>query len=113
MSSYDFLKPVQPLHVLATIAAIGLLLGQLPFVINFLTSLLIGRVAGRNPWCANTLEWTTDSPPPHENFRVIPTVYRDPYEYGIDSSSRDWLPQDQPPPDTGTLSSEQTLKDSF
>ena len=32
------------------------------------------RVAGPDPWRANTLEWFTTSPPPEHNFDVIPTV---------------------------------------
>ena len=50
-SAYDYLKPVQPLHVIATIAAIGLLIGQLPFVINLVYSLAGGRKAGQSVAC--------------------------------------------------------------
>jgi len=39
------------------------------------------------------LEWTTASPPPHDNFATIPTVYRGPYEYSAPGSKDDWLPQ--------------------
>jgi cytochrome c oxidase subunit 1 len=97
MSSYEFLQPVQYLHVIATIAAIGLLIGQLPFVINLVYSRVRGEKAAANPWHANTLEWATDSPPPHENFRTIPTVYRDPYEYSVPGAPGDWIPQTEPP----------------
>ena len=96
-SSYDFLKPVQHIHVVATIAAIGLLIGQLPFIVNFFYSTMRGEKAAANPWQANTLEWTTDSPPPHENFRTMPTVYRDPYEYSVPGAPSDWIPQNEPP----------------
>lgn len=93
LSSYEFLAPVQHLHVIATLAAIGLLLGQLPFVVNFGYSLVRGKSAASNPWQANTLEWTTASPPPHENFTTMPIVYRDPYEYSVPGASSDWIPQ--------------------
>ena len=96
MSSYEFLQPVQYLHVIATIAAIGLLIGQLPFVINLVYSLVRGEKAKANPWHANTLEWATDSPPPHENFRTMPIVYRDPYEYSVPGAPGDWIPQTEP-----------------
>jgi len=96
-SSYDFLKPVQHIHVIATIAAIGLLIGQLPFIVNFFYSMMRGEKAVANPWQANTLEWTTDSPPPHENFRTMPIVYRDPYEYSVPGAPSDWIPQNEPP----------------
>jgi heme/copper-type cytochrome/quinol oxidase subunit 1 len=33
-----------------------------------------GRVAGNDPWKANTLEWFTPSPPPENNFDVLPRV---------------------------------------
>ncbi len=93
MSTYEFLKPFQYLHVIATIATIGLLLGQLPFALNFGWSMMRGRRAPANPWRANTLEWATDSPPPHENFRRLPAVYRDPYDYSVPGAARDWIPQ--------------------
>jgi len=97
MSSYDFLKPVQQFHVIATIATIGLLVGQLPLVVNFVYSLVRGKTATANPWQANTLEWTTASPPPHENFRKMPMVYRAPYEYSVPGAPSDWIPQTEPP----------------
>ena len=92
---YEFLQPLQPLNVFITVAAIFLLLSQIPFVINFLWSLFFGRAAERNPWQANTLEWSTPSPPPHGNFEAVPVVYRSPYEYSSPEVAKDWLPQDQ------------------
>ncbi len=99
---YDFLQPLQPMNVLATIASILLLLAQIPFVINFFWSLFAGKVAERNPWQANTLEWSAPSPPPHGNFETLPVVYRGPYEYSHPSVPEDWLPQDRPAVPTAT-----------
>jgi len=93
---YEFLKPLEPLNQFITISAILLLLSQFFFVINFFMSLVRGKAAERNPWQANTLEWTTTSPPPHENFSTTPTVYRGPYEYSLPDAAEDWLPQDRP-----------------
>lgn len=93
---YDFLKPIQPLHVAATLATIGLLLGQVPFIFNFFSSLVRGEKAARNPWHANTLEWSTDSPPPHGNFDHRPAVYRGPYDYSVPDMPQDWIAQDRP-----------------
>jgi cytochrome c oxidase subunit 1 len=93
---YDLLQPLQPINVLITIATVLLLLSQIPFVINFFWSLVAGEVAQRNPWRANTLEWSAPSPPPHGNFEVVPVVYRGPYEYSHPSALEDWLPQDRP-----------------
>jgi cytochrome c oxidase subunit 1 len=92
-SAYEFLKPMQHLHVVATIGALVMLLGQLPLVINFFMSMVRGAKAGANPWDANTLEWTISSPPPQENFATPPIVYRDPYEYSAPGAAADWISQ--------------------
>jgi cytochrome c oxidase subunit 1 len=92
---YDFLRPLQPLNVFISVCAFFLLLGQLPFVVNFFWSLCAGPQASPNPWQANTLEWSTSSPPPHHNYDVLPVVYRGPYEYSAPDSPQGWLPQHQ------------------
>jgi cytochrome c oxidase subunit 1 len=94
--AYDLLKPLQPLHVVATVATIGLVLGQLPFIVNFVMSMLWGEKAAANPWHANTLEWTVDSPPPHGNFAHPPVVTRGPYDYSMPGAKDDWYPQTAP-----------------
>jgi len=43
-------------------------------VVNVVRSLKVGVKAGPDPWKANTLEWFTQSPPPVNNFDVIPRV---------------------------------------
>jgi cytochrome c oxidase subunit 1 len=43
-------------------------------VINVWRSLKVGVTAGPDPWKANTLEWFTSSPPPVNNFDVVPLV---------------------------------------
>ena len=46
---------------------------------NLIRSEAAGEAAGRNPWGAASLEWLTESPPPHYNFAHIPVVEsRDP-----------------------------------
>lgn len=50
--------------------AIGVLVG----VYNFFHSRRHGDEAGRNPWNADSLEWTTKSPPPSYGSEHIPTV---------------------------------------
>ncbi|MDH5561111.1 MAG: cbb3-type cytochrome c oxidase subunit I, partial [Deltaproteobacteria bacterium] len=84
------------MRVFSTVCTIFLLLSQIPFVINFFLSMKKGKDAGRNPWRANTLEWTTVSPPPHGNFETLPTVYRGPYEYSLPDMEEDFLPQNVP-----------------
>ncbi len=70
------------LNVLASIGALLLGFAILPFLANVWWSLRSGKVAGKNPWRALTLEWTTDSPPPEHNFEGVPALAPDPYGYG-------------------------------
>ncbi|MEP6769858.1 MAG: cytochrome c oxidase subunit I, partial [Acidobacteriota bacterium] len=70
---------------------------QMILVVNFFLSMRRGKVAGPNPWRANTLEWQTPSPPPHENFAEIPTVYRGPYEFSAPERADDHWPQNEAP----------------
>jgi len=81
-----------------TYSAFALGLAQLIFAYNFIYSLFLGPKAPINPWHANTLEWTTSSPPPHYNYARIPTVYHPPYEYSVPGISEDYLPQTEPMP---------------
>jgi cytochrome c oxidase subunit 1 len=43
-------------------------------VANVARSAKRGVLAGPDPWKANTLEWFTSSPPPVNNFDVIPRI---------------------------------------
>lgn len=95
-TQYDFLKPHQPMNEFITIAAIVLFLGQIPFIVNFFWSMFKGKLAGNNPWQANTLEWAAPSPPPHGNFETLPAVYHGPYVYSAPEMKEDWAPQNQP-----------------
>jgi cytochrome c oxidase subunit 1 len=61
-------------NLVSTIASFILALGVLVTVANVVWSVRRGRIAGADPWRANTLEWFTPSPPPPHNFDVIPTV---------------------------------------
>ena len=93
---YDFLVPLQPLNQFMTISAIVLGLAQLPFLYNLLRSRRNGSIADANPWQANSLEWSTSSPPAKENFAQLPNVYRGPYHYSAPealASERDYEPQ--------------------
>jgi cytochrome c oxidase subunit 1 len=77
-----------------SIGAFTLGASQLIFIANFFWSMFAGKVAGRNPWHANTLEWEAPSPPGHGNFPgPLPTVYRGPYEYSSPLVAEDYLPQ--------------------
>jgi cytochrome c oxidase subunit 1 len=43
-------------------------------VVALVHALRRGAIAGADPWKANTLEWFTPSPPPENNFDVVPRV---------------------------------------
>jgi cytochrome c oxidase subunit I+III len=49
-------------------------LGTALTLLNIAVSRRWGQPAGANPWKADTLEWSTTSPPPHYNFLAIPEV---------------------------------------
>ncbi len=85
-----------PLNRWITYCAFALAITQLIFVINFFWSILAGKRASNNPWNANTLEWMTSSPPPHENFDQIPSVSRGAYEYSNPDHLADYWPQGDP-----------------
>ncbi len=86
-----------PLQTFITVAAIITISAQLIFVINLFWSLFKGPKASDNPWEATTLEWTTATPPPHDNFGgVTPVVHHGPYEYGVPGAPRDFVMQNDP-----------------
>jgi cytochrome c oxidase subunit 1 len=98
-TEYDFLKPLHSLVLLVTIAVIVTATIQLVFLFNFFWSIFKGRRAGDNPWEATTLEWTTPSPPPHDNFAGIPpVVHRGSYEFSVPGAPRDFILQTEPEP---------------
>lgn len=84
------------LDKMITIVSIIVFAVQLMFVFNFFYSIFKGRkVTTRNPWGANTLEWTTPIRPGHGNWEgEIPEVHRWPYDYAKDG--RDFIPQTEP-----------------
>jgi cytochrome c oxidase subunit I len=61
-------------NLASTIGSFLLGIGVLMTVINALRSYRHGKKAGNDPWQANTLEWFTTSPPPENNFDVVPRV---------------------------------------
>ena len=93
---FQDLARFQDIRVLATVALLVMLSFQIVFLFNFFWSMFKGPVAEKNPWKANTLEWTADSPPPHGNWAELPTVYRGPYEYSVPGRDEDYWPQNEP-----------------
>ena len=66
-------------HIIASIGSFILAAGLVLFFGNLVVALFKGKKAAQNPWGGVTLEWQLPSPPPAENFAVIPTITDRPY----------------------------------
>ncbi|HBB88949.1 MAG TPA: cytochrome c oxidase subunit I [Blastocatellia bacterium] len=96
-TEYTFLSRLHPLVVFVSVVAIITVLTQFLFYFNLIWSIFKGKKATANPWDATTLEWTTASPPPHDNFAgVLPVVYRGPYEFAVPGAPNDFVMQTEP-----------------
>jgi len=94
---YEFLKHSKGLVLFVTVAAIITVAVQFVFYFNLVWSLFKGKKASDNPWEATTLEWTTATPPPHDNFAGhVPIVYRGPYEFSVPGAPKDYVMQTEP-----------------
>ena len=94
---YEFLKNSHGLVAFVTVAAIVTVAVQIVFYFNLVWSMFKGKKANDNPWEATTLEWTTATPPPHDNFAGHePVVYRGPYEFSVPGASKDFTMQTEP-----------------
>ncbi len=71
---YDNVGNLALYNLISTIGSFVLASGVLVTIINVTRSLKHGAIAGPDPWKANSLEWFTSSPPPTNNFDVIPLV---------------------------------------
>ena len=68
-------------NFISTIGAYTIMSGMLVLLGAVITSWRSGEPSGPNPWHANTLEWQVPTPPPLENFDVLPVITQDPYHY--------------------------------
>ncbi|MEX1206654.1 MAG: cbb3-type cytochrome c oxidase subunit I [Dongiaceae bacterium] len=89
----------QTLNAFVTVVALIVGFTQMVFLFNMVWSLSKGKLAGRNPWRATTLEWqTAEVPPGHGNFGpALPLVYRWAYAYSVPGHAEDFTPQNAPP----------------
>ena len=93
----DYLQPLIPVHRWITVAALITGAAQLIFLYNLIHSRFWGMPAPDNPWEATSLEWSTTTPPPWDNFGgKHPVIYHDPYQYGVQSSVGDYVMQTSP-----------------
>jgi cytochrome c oxidase subunit 1 len=92
-----YLQHLIPLNKFITYAAVLTISAQFIFVINLFWSMFKGPKASDNPWEATTLEWTTATPPPHDNFGgKTAVVYHGPYEYSVPGAPKDYVMQTDP-----------------
>jgi cytochrome c oxidase subunit 1 len=97
MTEVAYLHNLIPLQKFITYAAFITIAGQLIFLVNLFWSMFKGKKAVDNPWEATTLEWTTATPPPHDNFGgKTPVVHNGPYEYNVPGAPRDFVMQTDP-----------------
>lgn len=79
---YDYLPEFHIYHLISTIGSWILITGILLMFGNLIKTLISGKkITEKNIWGGETLEWTIDTPPIHENFVEIPVVDAAPYEY--------------------------------
>jgi cytochrome c oxidase subunit I len=98
----DYLVPLIPVHQFITIAALLTGAAQFIFLYNLIHTRFWGPKAPDNPWEATSLEWSTTSPPPFDNFGgKHPIVYQDAYEYGVEGP-QDYVMQTTPGKISGT-----------
>ena len=105
-SEAPYMHNLLPLQKFITYAAFVTIAGQFIFLFNLFWSMKFGKKANDNPWEATTLEWTTATPPPHDNFAGrTPVVHNGPYEYSVPGASRDYVMQT----DSLTIATHQNL----
>jgi len=77
---YDYLPEFTIYHQISSIGSYVTAIGFFVVAGCLARSLARGVPAPANPWGANSLEWWTPSPPPHDNFAETPEA-DDPYDY--------------------------------
>jgi cytochrome c oxidase subunit 1 len=88
----------QDLNAFITVVALLVGVAQIVFFVNVFWSMKHGKLAGKNPWKAASLEWQTpEVPPGHGNFgKELPLVYRWAYDYGVPGAPDDFIAQNVP-----------------
>jgi cytochrome c oxidase subunit 1 len=71
----------QALHVASTAGASLLAMGLVLILIYLSISLKWGKRSPQNPWDSRGFEWLSPTPPPTENFDVLPVFTHGPHDY--------------------------------
>jgi cytochrome c oxidase subunit 1 len=74
VADYPALRDYEVWNLISSIGMGVLVLSVIPFVLAIVRSLRSQRTVGADPWHANSLEWSTTSPPPHHNFTWLPPI---------------------------------------
>jgi len=95
-SNFEFAKGYEDLNTFISTVAVIVFIAQFFFIVNFIYSAIAGtKMATKNPWESNSLEWTSSIEGIHGNWEGdIPEVYRWPYDYSKDGY--DYIPQTVP-----------------
>lgn len=93
IENFESFKHFADLNKFITVAAIVVFFLQVLFIVNFFYSIFSGRkLTVKNPWGANTLEWTTPIETGHGNWPGnIPAVQRWAYDYA--KGGEEFIPQ--------------------
>ena len=96
-SSFPMFDGLTDINNIITFFALAGAAIQFVFIFNFFYSIFKGTKAGKNPWQANTLEWTTPVEPIHGNWPgELPTVHRWAYDYSKPGADKDFILQTEP-----------------
>ncbi len=101
-TAFPLFDDLAPINIVITWFALLGGITQLIFLGNFFASIFFGKKSEKNPWKANTLEWTAPVEHIHGNwYGDIPEVHRWAYDYSkVDENGvayeQDYAPQDMP-----------------
>lgn len=96
-TEFEFMDQWLTVNKFISWSAIVAGVAQVAFLWNFFHSIFYGKKSSRNPWRANSLEWTTPVEHLHGNWPgELPTVYRWPYDYSKPGHNEDFIPQTMP-----------------
>ena len=96
-SSFPMFDGLTDINAVITFFALAGAIFQFIFIFNFFYSIFKGTKASKNPWQANTLEWTTPVERIHGNWPgELPTVHRWAYDHSKPGADKDFILQTEP-----------------
>jgi cytochrome c oxidase subunit 1 len=78
---HTYIPEFGALNLVSTVGSWMIGTGFLIALVTIIQALRNGQKAKDNHWGSSTLEWTTQSPPIHDNFVNTPVITAGPYEY--------------------------------